>query len=76
MILYIIICIFWGATAIQMMVEVIPTAKNLSFWKQTTVGIVIMISAPVMLIAQAIEAILGEFLGEDWSDNDETKFRH
>ena len=76
MILYIIICIFWGATAIQMMVGVIPAAKNLSFWKQATVGIVIMISAPIMLVAQAIEAILGEFLGEDWSDDDETKFRH
>lgn len=67
----IILYILWFATAISIMPNIAPYTNDLSFWKQAIVTIVVILGAPFMLVAQAIELILDMFLAEGWNDDDD-----
>ena len=56
------------------MPNIIPYAKDLGFFKQIIVIIVIILGAPFMLVTQAIELILDAFLAEGWDDDNDDKY--
>lgn len=72
--LLIIIQFIWFSALILTVPNIIPYAKDLGFFKQIIVIIVIILGAPFMLVTQAIELILDAFLAEGWDDNDDDKY--
>lgn len=72
--LLIIIQFIWFSAIILTVPNIIPYAKDLEFFKQIIVIIVIILGAPFMLITQAIELILDAFLAEGWDNDDDDKY--
>ena len=65
----------WFAAAISILPNIAPYANELEIWKQIIVSAVVIVGAPFMLIAQAIELILDTFLAEGWNDDDDEQPR-
>ena len=74
MVFYIILCIIWGAISISMMIGMLPYLSNLELYEKFMVGIIILLSSPIMLLAQVIEEILNCFLEKGWNDDDKNKY--
>lgn len=71
---YIIMILFftmWFASVISIIPNIVPYVNDLEIWQQIFVSIIIIMGAPFMLIAQAIELILDVFLEEGWNDDDD-----
>ena len=74
-IMIIIIYIVWIAIAVSMMSNISPYAYELKFWHKVVVFLTILIGAPIILLAQAIEAIIQSFMPDGWEDDDNDKFK-
>ena len=69
MIFNIILVVIWFAVSISMLGNLVPYVGELTNGKRVVVGIVVLLGAPFMVIAQGIETILDFFI-EGWNDND------
>ena len=71
-----IILILWCASAISIFPNIAPFCQELKWYDKVAVFVITVVGAPFMLIVQALEILLANYLGEGWDSDDEDKFTH
>lgn len=72
--MYILLLILWAATILPIAANIAPYASDIGLGRKIIVLIVVVIGAPIMLLAQSLELLLDNYLEEGWNNDDEDKF--
>lgn len=72
--MYILLLVLWMAIAIPIAANIAPYASSIGLRRQIIVIVLVIIGAPIMLLAQSLELLLDNYLEEGWNSDDEDKF--
>lgn len=67
----IIIAILWGAIASFLLIQNAEFCVSLSIMDKIIVGLILIIGAPILMIASVLQSILNLFLPEGWDEDDD-----
>ena len=70
LILIIILVIMWLASAISLMSDIAPAARELPAWQNFLIFSLVIIGSPILLVAQSIQLVFETILPEGGNDND------
>lgn len=66
----IIIIVLWLSITINYFSPMAESAKEMKWWENIALLIIIFIGAPLLFVAQAIQVLLECLLPEGWGDDD------
>lgn len=70
----IIITILWGIMAAFLLIQNAEFCVELNIIDKIIVGVILVLGAPILILASVLQSILNLFLPEGW-DNDDDNFK-
>lgn len=71
----IIITILWGIMAAFLLIQNAEFCVELNIIDKIIVGIILVLGAPMLILASVLQSILNLFLPEGWDNDDDDNFK-